>query len=567
MRYLSCVLLLLIAVSGCGPSARTNNDGGPCSPGEKQCAGNVLKACVNGSFVEQETCAVTCSPTNGCVVCEPGTGTCAGEISTACKPDGSGYFEEVCDTVNGSTCDQQSGICTGPCGSAALGDSYIGCNYYSTQSSQIVDPMFDFGVSLSNTGSTLAMVTIDGGALTQPVVVAVMPQQVVMQKLPWVELLKRCNTPNSPFGCVTESAVARLGAYRIRSNQPITVYQFSPIDYQLNQSLSFTNDASLLLPTNAWTGNYLVATYQAWLFQGQTFPGFIAVTASRDNTMVQITTTAPTEAGSGAAAFIAGTPQTVTLNRGDVIQLTARSGDLTGSRISADKPVEVLAGHHCTQLPHGSEACDHLEDQMFPIEKLATKYVVAANALPSSTQARAFVTRVIATAPGTVVQFDPALPQGPVTLANIGDKFEVAPSPIDRLITSDQKILVAQYMVSQLFPPAANSGDPAMALAVPVAQYRRDYQFTAPLSYESNYVNFTALTGTTITLDGAPVAASAFQAIGNSGYSVARVQLSSTSATHRAMSAGPFGISVYGYGQATSYWYPGGLDLDDNPVE
>jgi hypothetical protein len=24
----------------------------------------------------------------------------------------------------------------------------------------------------------------------------------------------------------------------------------------------------------------------------------------------------------------------------------------------------------------------------------------------------------------------------------------------------------------------------------------------------------------------------------------------------------PFGISVYGYGDDTSYWYPGGLDLD-----
>ena len=25
----------------------------------------------------------------------------------------------------------------------------------------------------------------------------------------------------------------------------------------------------------------------------------------------------------------------------------------------------------------------------------------------------------------------------------------------------------------------------------------------------------------------------------------------------------PFGISVYGYGQYTSYWYPGGLNLTD----
>ena len=25
----------------------------------------------------------------------------------------------------------------------------------------------------------------------------------------------------------------------------------------------------------------------------------------------------------------------------------------------------------------------------------------------------------------------------------------------------------------------------------------------------------------------------------------------------------PFGITVYGYGQYTSYWYPGGLNLTD----
>jgi len=27
----------------------------------------------------------------------------------------------------------------------------------------------------------------------------------------------------------------------------------------------------------------------------------------------------------------------------------------------------------------------------------------------------------------------------------------------------------------------------------------------------------------------------------------------------------PIGISVYGYGQYTSYWYPGGLDLEEMP--
>jgi hypothetical protein len=110
------------------------------------------------------------------------------------------------------------------------------------------------------------------------------------------------------------------------------------------------------------------------------------------------------------------------------------------------------------------------------------------------------------------------------------------------------------------------TGDPAMALAVATDQYRLDYQFHAPLNYEANYVNITATLGTTVMLDGAPV--TAFTPIGGSGFGVARVQLGmGTMGNHRATSDMPFGISVYGYGQYTSYWYPGGLDLAEIPVE
>jgi hypothetical protein len=112
-----------------------------------------------------------------------------------------------------------------------------------------------------------------------------------------------------------------------------------------------------------------------------------------------------------------------------------------------------------------------------------------------------------------------------------------------------------------------NNGDPSMALAVPLAQYRRDYQFIAPLSYSTNYVAVTALTGAIVILDGQPIPTTAFSAIGSSGFAVARVALQRTSANHRANSDQPFGITVFGYGQYTSYWYPGGLDLQTIPVE
>jgi hypothetical protein len=35
------------------------------------------------------------------------------------------------------------------------------------------------------------------------------------------------------------------------------------------------------------------------------------------------------------------------------------------------------------------------------------------------------------------------------------------------------------------------------------------------------------------------------------------------SGNHTIEGSKPVGVSVYGYGEVTSYWYPGGLDLKD----
>jgi hypothetical protein len=61
-------------------------------------------------------------------------------------------------------------------------------------------------------------------------------------------------------------------------------------------------------------------------------------------------------------------------------------------------------------------------------------------------------------------------------------------------------------------------------------------------------------------LDG--VAVADWSPIGNTGFSFARAVLSNAgNGNHNATSASVFGISVYGYGVDTSYWYPGGSDL------
>ena len=104
-------------------------------------------------------------------------------------------------------------------------------------------------------------------------------------------------------------------------------------------------------------------------------------------------------------------------------------------------------------------------------------------------------------------------------------------------------------------------GDPALTIGVPIEQYRSSYSFHAPTNYESSFANITAPVGTNVTIDGQPVAG--FQPIGGSGFSGVRVQLSNAGdGDHTIAGDKAFGVQVYGYGQYTSYWYPGGLDLN-----
>ena len=99
----------------------------------------------------------------------------------------------------------------------------------------------------------------------------------------------------------------------------------------------------------------------------------MAVTAYKDDTQVTITTSVDTAAAGGAPAFTAGAPQMVTLNAGDVIELATVAGDLTGSRVESNKPVQVIGGHYCANVPDGFGYCDHLEEVMLSIEALGAE--------------------------------------------------------------------------------------------------------------------------------------------------------------------------------------------------
>ena len=570
-----CAFFVLAALSGaCGPtSVADDDDDGPstCSAGQQRCDGNVLQTCQDGTFADSQTCPMACDATLGCVVCVPNTGTCNGDISSACRSDGSGYVDVYCDPVQGMSCGP-AGVCEGACSPIALGESYVGCDYWPTVTGNMVSQFYDFAVAVSNTTSTPAEVTIDGGALASPDVFTVAANSVAIRRLPWVAALKLClgnswqncaGPPNSPPH--PNSSRANAGAYHLRSKVPVTVYQFNALDYFKPGAPenSYTNDASLLFPSNAWRNEYYVATWQQ---TGNLSPSLLAVTAYQDLTNVTITTRANTVAEGGAPAFTAGTPQMVTLGKGDVLQLGTAASDLTGSYVTSDKPVQGIGAHYCANIPDGAGYCDHLEESMFPVDALSNRYIVNAPAVTSLPNGKQQHVRIVATQPNTTLTYDPPQAGAPTAIANPGDFVQIARQAASYMITANHKVLVAQY--GQGSSTGGGTGDPDIALAVPVEQYRSFYLFHAPINYTTNYVDITAPVGATVMLDG--VAVTNFTPIGATGYALARVTPLGNGplgdGNHSITGTMPFGIQVYGYGMDTSYWYPGGLNLELVPI-
>ena len=106
-------------------------------------------------------------------------------------------------------------------------------------------------------------------------------------------------------------------------------------------------------------------------------------------------------------ALAAGGTYTTTLNAYDNLQIAsnAEAADLSGTKIGASAPVAVFGGHQCLLIPVGYGYCDHLEEQMMPLQTWGTEYVAARHPPRGS---EGVIWRFIAAENGTTINFDPA---------------------------------------------------------------------------------------------------------------------------------------------------------------
>ena len=476
----------------------------------------------------------------------PGNGTCSGDTGTYCSDDGLSFNQETCAPAQGTFCNATTGRCDDACALAASNRSSSGCEFFPTVTANVVVSTFHFAVAVSNANASAADVAITkAGTLVTAVTVPANSTQTIL--LPWVASLK------GPDGSAMPSSVfEQAGAYRLQSSLPVVVYQYSPVEYTNGVTNSYTNDASVLMPSHLWGTTYRVASQPHWAFAD--FSGTYAITALTDYTTVTVTSSAVIKSGAGLPTT-AGSTGTITLNAGDVVEAVTSGtspDDLTGSYIQSNKPVQVIGGHQCVQVPLVASYCDHIEETIPPATALSTMYVVAAPATVANAKLRRV--RIVGMTDGTNLTYDPAEPSLATTL-NAGGFTDVDTTDSFR-ISADHPVLVAEFMAGQT-ADANNVGDPAMTIAQGVDKFATAYTFVASTNYQANFATIVAPTGTTVTLDGVAVPSGSFSAVGSTGYGVARPALANSgSGQHTITATAPVGVSVYGYAENTSYWYP-----------
>ncbi|MCH2108648.1 MAG: IgGFc-binding protein [Polyangiaceae bacterium] len=491
------------------------------------------------------------------------------------------------------------------CEIAAEQKSYIGCSFWPTVTYNKVFEEFDFTVVVFNGGVEDAELQFTGGALAETLVEVVPAGELKVVSLPWVPELKgtEWNSSNTFGDRVYESVRKDRGAYHLETSFPVTVWQFNPLQYEKPEAdvagchtnfnpgscFSVSNDASLLIPDTALTGNYRVPGWggeENTIYSGAA-SGF-AVTATEDNMTVRLQYGPRCEAtsrwnedgmctqgGGGLSPQPPSGQDEFTLNAGDVMQVmgaftseaAGSHGDLSGTQVQADKTVQVLALNPIANIPDLLTGnADHLEESVLPAEALGKRYIVAPPTAPTGQIEGGHVVRLIGNIDGTELVWSGDRPADAPDSLNAGEFWVSGVVDKSFSVEGSASFSLASYMLGGGKQGGSECldigtypclGDPAMSMVVTPEQFRTQYSFLAPTDYVKNFADILLPDGANVTLNGATI--SATEAV-IEGWSVARVPLEGDGA-YRIESDQPVGLQVMGYGHATSYYYPGGLNL------
>jgi len=268
----------------------------------------------------------------------------------------------------------------------------------------------------------------------------------------------------------------------------------------------YTSDGFLAMPVEDYGKNYVVSSYNAWgwSMNDHGLSSYTSIVGVHDDTEVEFTLGGESHNFTpGTDGLKTGDKRTKVLNKGDVwlIGVEPAFADLSGSIVKADKPVSVISGVYCANVPRMIYTCDYLIEQDLPMDSWGHKYHVPV----FKNRKKAPVIRVYAGEPNL------QLKRGGVswsTIKTVGGEQgigyiekrtssteelkDAAPKPV--VLSSDKPFTVA------LFNPGIQDdgvdSDPFQLQLLPLELYQNNMMFNTPgvnngKSFKNNYLSLT----------------------------------------------------------------------------
>lgn len=261
----------------------------------------------------------------------------------------------------------------------------------------------------------------------------------------------------------------------------------------------FSNDASLekykyyLVSTDA--NNYTPPLWSQGLIVG-----------CQDNTTITIvpskTIRIPYNLGDLSSMLLTlhpGEVHSMVINAGQSLYIGKPTIDITGTLISSSKPLSVVSGHECANIPAEKKWCEHLTKQIPPTVTWGKQFLL----VPFLGRKHGQYYKIITSEHSTTIN---QTCHGIKSIFFKDHKGESATiytnSSTFCHIIADKPILVVQFATGT-FGDSQDRGDPIMIIVQPMEQYSNEALFNVqPFKrFDKNYISITTTDPTSILYD------------------------------------------------------------------
>ncbi len=294
--------------------------------------------------------------------------------------------------------------------------------------------------------------------------------------------------------------VTKPKAEKIYSGRGIHIYAKDPLVVYVVCRYRYTSDGFLAIPVSAFGKEYIVASYpdMGAMYSGYRLPSITGIVAAYDNTKVRFTLggTFFTETAGGMKA---GDSKSWRLDKGDVLMFMGDGDehDLTGSKVVASKPVGVVSGNNCTNIPTNNKWCDYTVEMDLPM--MSWGRIIPVGKVPNRTNSG--IVRIFSKERNNNIYRDgrqiSTIPDVGGVLGRGFQEMRIYPNDKgsnSALFSADKPFSITFYNPGTEEDINSSNSDPFVMAMTPVEQFQKEITFCTPaiaggLSFPENYLN------------------------------------------------------------------------------